>query len=328
MTRILRDADADGSLLRETPVGVFGFGNQGEAQAESLRDAGLDVRVFTRPGGPSEERAEAAGFAPAPEETLGECGTIAILVPDEAQRGALEGVVSRCARAGALLVFAHGFALREERPTVREDLDLALVGPLGPGKLLRERFVAGTGLPGLFAVVRDVTGTAEERALAWAAALRMTRAGLLGTTLDEEVISDLFAEQAVLTGGAVELMRAAWETLVAGGISEEIAYYSCVRELKQILDLVAAEGPAGMRRRTSRTAQYGGLTRGPRLVGDAARAEMRRILEEIRDGRFAAEWLQERAAGSPRLADRARAEADHPMEDAGRRVRTGLGGGG
>jgi ketol-acid reductoisomerase len=327
MTRILRDADADGTLLNGATVGVFGFGNQGEAQALSLRDAGLDVRVFTRPGGSSEARARDAGFDPAPPGALADCDVVAILVSDEAQRGILEQEVSPQAKRGALLVFAHGFAVREERPAIREDLDVALVGPLGPGTLLRERFLAGSGLPGQLAIVRDVTGTAEARALAYAAVLRMTRAGLLSTTLDEEVISDLFAEQVVLTGGVVELMRAAWETLVAGGVSEEVAYYSCVQELKQILDLVAREGPAGMRKRTSGTAQFGGLTRGPRLVGEQARAEMKTILEEIRDGSFASEWMTERAAGGSGLAARIREEADHPMEEVGRRVRGELGGG-
>jgi len=326
MPRILRDADADGTLLRGATVGVFGFGNQGEAQALCLRDEGLEVRVFAREGG-SGNRARAEGFPPAPVEDLAACDVVAVLVPDEAQREVLEGTIGPRAKRGALLVFAHGFALREESPELRADLDVALVGPLGPGTLLRDRYRDGTGLPGLLAVVRDATGRARARALAYAAALRMTRAGVWPTTLDEEVVSDLFAEQAVLTGGVVELVRAAWETLVADGVSEEVAYYSCVQELKQILDLVAVEGPAGMRRRTSGTAQYGGLTRGPRIVGETVRAELRRILDEIRDGRFAAEWRRERQAGAPRLEDQVRAEAAHPIEAAGRRVRGDLGGG-
>ncbi|MGH2570059.1 MAG: ketol-acid reductoisomerase, partial [bacterium] len=240
MPRVLREADADGSLLSGSIVGVFGFGNQGEAQALCLRDSGLAVRVFVRPGA-SDARARRAGFDPSPAEELSVCDVVAVLVPDEAQREVLEQVVAPRAKAAALLVFAHGFALREERPEVRPDLDVALVGPLGPGTLLRERFLDGRGLPGLLAVVQDATGGAERRALAYAAALRTTRAGLLVTTLDEEVVSDLFAEQVVLTGGAIELMRAAWETLVAGGVSEEIAYYTCVHELRQILDLVVRE---------------------------------------------------------------------------------------
>jgi ketol-acid reductoisomerase len=287
----------------------------------------VDVRVVTRPGGPSDERARADGFAPSTPGSLGDCDVIAVLVPDEVAVEVLRAHIHPHAPQGALLVFAHGFALR--RPgglPVREDLDVALVGPLGPGALLRERFERGQGLAGLFAVVRDATGSGAGRALAYAAALRLTRAGLLVTTLEEEVVSDLFAEQAVLTGGVVQLMRAAWETLVEGGVSEEVAYYSCVQELKQILDLVHAEGIAGMRARTSRTAQYGGLTRGPRILGEDARAEMRRVLEEIRGGAFGEEWLREAGGGGAALADLVAREAGHPIEGAGERVRRRLGG--
>ena len=196
---------------------------------------------------------------------------------------------------------------------------------MGPGALLRERYRDGRGLAGLLAVVQDATGTAEVRALAYAAALRLTRAGVLPTTLEEEVVSDLFAEQALLTGGVPALIRSAWETLVDGGVSEEVAYYTCVQEMKQILDLMHAEGPAGMRARTSGTAKFGGLTRGPRLVSKEVRDELRRILDEVRDGRFAREWLAEQEDGAPRLRALEAEEARHPMEDAGRRVRGSLG---
>jgi ketol-acid reductoisomerase len=287
----------------------------------------VDVRVFARAGGPSGRAARAAGFAPAPAARLRECGVVAVLVPDDAQPELIRDVIGPHAAPGALLVFAHGFALRHGGETPREDLDVALVGPMGPGALLRERYVSGRGLAGLLAVVRDVTGTARDRALAYAAALRLTRAGVLPTTLDEEVVSDLFAEQALLCGGVPALLRAAWETMVKGGVSEEVAYYTCVQELKQILDLVHAEGPAGMRARTSGTAQYGGLTRGARLVGEETRRELRRILDEVRDGRFAREWLAERRDGAPRLAALVDEEAAHPMEAAGRRVRRALGAG-
>jgi ketol-acid reductoisomerase len=321
MTRILRDADADPAPLRGEAVGVVGFGNQGGAQAACLREAGHEVLVVVREAGASAARARAEGFSVHSPSELRRCGVIAVLVPDEVQPEIAEAWIHPHARSAALLVFAHGFALREGRLSVREDLDVAIVAPLGPGSLLRERFRAGTGLAGLLAVVRDASGSATERALAYARALRLTRAGVFPTTLDEEVVSDLFAEQAVLVGGAVELMRAAWEVLVEDGISPEIAYYSCVQELKQILDLVHEAGPAGMRRLTSATARYGGLTRGPRVVGEAARAEMRRMLAEVRSGRFAAEWMRERERGSRRLSELAAAEAEHPMEEAGRTVR-------
>jgi len=324
VTRVFRQRDADPSLLSGATVGVVGFGNQGSAQARCLRDSGLDVRVLARPGGPSVERARAHGFSPASPEALARCAAIALLAPDETQPALLESIVNVHAPPGALLVFAHGFALRHGGTSPRGDLDVALVGPLGPGALLRQRFEEGTGLPGLLAVVQDATGTARDRALAYGSALRMTRAGLWETSLDEEVVSDLFAEQVVMCGGVIELVRAAWETLVAGGVSPEIAYYSCVQELKQILDVVAARGPAGMRAGTSGTAQYGGLTRGPRLAGEAARAEMRRILDEVKSGEFAREWMRERGAGAAALGKLLAAEASHPLEEAGRRVREAL----
>ncbi len=283
--------------------------------------------MFARAGGDSARRAREDGFPVPPPADLARCSSIGLLVSDEAADAVLGEWVNPHAPEGALLVFAHGFALRHpgDHPP-REDLDVALVGPLGPGALLRQRFEAGSGLAGLLAVVRDATGRARERGLAWAAGIGLTRAGVLPTTLEEEVVSDLFAEQVVLTGGAVELIRAAWETLTEDGISEEVAYFSCVQELKQILDLVYEAGPAGMRAMISGTAQYGGLTRGPRVVGEEARREMRRVLEEIRSGRFAEEWNEERAAGRPRLAELLRREADHPMERAGSVVRKDLSG--
>lgn len=304
---------------------MVGYGNQGRAQALCLREAGLDVCVFTRPG-PSRDRARSDGFAAATGADIAACRAVAVLVPDEAVDELATSLLVPHAAHGAALIFAHGFALRRPPPLpFRDDLDLVLVGPLGPGTLLLERFREGKGLPGLFAVVRDASGHATEVGLAWAAAIGLTRSGVLATTLDEEVVSDLFAEQVVLVGGAVELMRAAWDVLTEGGVSGEIAYYSCVQELKQILDLVYAAGPDGMRARISGTAQYGGLTRGPRIIGPDVRREMKRALDEIVNGDFAAEWLTERAAGGKELKRLRKEEAAHPMEGAGERVRRELG---
>lgn len=323
MAFLERNSGADPSFLQGATIGVIGFGNQGAAQAACLRDDGLDVLVFlreTQADSASAVTARAEGFAVAMPADLERCRVIAMLAPDDAQAQILDHLVRSHARAGALLVFAHGFALREGS-SPRADLDVALVVPLGPGSLLRERYLAGTGLPGLLAVVRDATGHARSAALAYAARLRMTRAGLLSTTLEEEVVSDLFSEQAVLVGGAIELMRAAWETLVQGGISPEVAYYSCVHELQQILDLVVREGPAGMRRRISSTARFGGLTRGPRIIGPASRRALQEIFDEIQSGKFSAEWKEERSRGAPLLDRLLREEAAHPLEESGRRIR-------
>jgi ketol-acid reductoisomerase len=319
----LENTDADPSFLNGATIGVVGFGNQGAAQAACLRDDGLDVLVFLRDSAARSATGDAArsqGFAVAEPADLARCRVIALLAPDEVHAPILEHLVRPHARSGALLVFAHGFALREGAAP-REDLDVALVVPLGPGALLRERYVAGTGLAGLLAIVRDATGQAKAAALAYAARLRMTRAGLLSTTLEEEVVSDLFSEQAVLVGGAVELVRAAWETLVEGGISPEVAYYSCVNELQQIMDLVVREGPAGMRRRISTTARFGGLTRGPRIIGPESRRALKEIFAEIQSGKFSAEWKDERNRGTPLLDQLVRKEAAHPLEESGRRIR-------
>jgi ketol-acid reductoisomerase len=324
VTRTLHESDADRALLDGATVGVIGFGNQGAAQARCLRDDGVAVVVFLPASSPSQAVAAAEGFAIGAPSDLARCDVAAVLAPDASHSTILNELVAPHAKPGTLLVFAHGFALREgARP--RADLDVALVGPLGPGELLRARYLAGAGLAGLLAVVHDATGSAFPRALAYASRLGMTRAVLFETTLEEEVVSDLFAEQAVLVGGAVELLRAAWETLVEDGISEEIAYYSCVQELKQMMDVVAADGIAGMREKISSTAHYGGLTRGPRIVGDEARRALRGILSDVRSGRFATEWRREQETGTPRLRDLAAKEAAHPMEGAGRRVRESLG---
>ncbi len=324
MTRTLHESDADRALLDGATVGVIGFGNQGAAQARCLRDDGISVVVFLPASSPSRAAASTEGFAIGVPADLARCDVAAVLAPDAAQSTILSELIAPHAKPGTLLVFAHGFALREgARP--RADLDVALVGPLGPGELLRTRYLEGAGLAGLLAVVHDATGSAFPRALAYASRLGMMRAGLLETTLEEEVVSDLFAEQAVLVGGAVELMRAAWETLVEDGISEEIAYYSCVQELKQMMDVIAADGIAGMRKKTSSTARFGGLTRGPRVIGEDARRALREILDDVRSGRFATEWRREQESGAPRLQDLAAREAVHPMEEAGHRVRRSLG---
>jgi ketol-acid reductoisomerase len=320
---VLRHSDADPALLDGATIGVIGFGNQGAAQAQCLRDDGLNVLVFLRSqegASPSVSAARGLGFPLAAARDLGRCTIIALLAPDDAHAAILDSLIAPHARPGCLLVFAHGFALREGA-TLRGDLDAALIVPLGPGTLLRERYLAGSGLPGLFAVVQEASGSAHKSALAYASRLRMTRAGLLPTTLEEEVVSDLFAEQAVLVGGAVELMRAAWETLVKEGISPEVAYYSCIHELGQILDLITQEGVAGMRRRISATARYGGLTRGPRIIGPQSRAALRDIYQEIKSGSFAAEWKRDRSSGDPALSKLIREEARHPLEEAGRRIR-------
>jgi len=316
------------SLLHESPVAVLGFGNQGEAQARILRDAGLDVRVGARPGGGAEARARALDFATSPlAEAAGAAGTIAMLLPDEALP-ALWPELAAAISPGVRLVFAHGFNLLYSDLEFPSAADVVLVSPTGPGWILREMVERGDGLPAYLAVHRDASGRAWELAEAYAEALGCARAGLWKTTVAEETEVDLFGEQTVLCGGMNALVTAAWETLVARGYAPEMAYLECVHQLKYLADLLHQRGVSGLRQAISGTARYGDLTRGPRVAGEATRAEMARILEEIRSGVFAREWRAEVDAGSPRLASLERLGAAHPIEEARRRAVRGRGAGG
>ncbi|MFO0971955.1 MAG: ketol-acid reductoisomerase [Phycisphaerae bacterium] len=302
-------------------VAVIGYGNQGRAHALNLRDSGVTVIIGQR-AGDSFDRAVADGFAPRPVAAAAGSADLAILaLPDESMGDVFSAELAARLRPGAAIGFIHGFAVRFGLIKPPAGLDVVMVAPKGPGRLVRDRFAAGGGVPALVAVHQDATGRALRRAVAWARGIGAARARLIETTFAAECESDLFGEQAVLCGGVVELMKAGFETLVAAGYEPELAYVECIHEVKQIVDLIYTEGLAGMRARISGTARFGGLTRGPRLVSEAVRAEMRRMLAEIRDGRFAAEWLGECAAGRGQLERLARAEADSGAEAAGRVVR-------
>ena len=316
------------SLLAESPVAVLGFGNQGEAQARILRDAGLDVRVGARPGGQAEARARALGFPTSPlADAAGQAGTIALLLPDEALP-ALWPELAAALRSAARLVFAHGFNLLYSNLAFPKAADVVLVSPTGPGWILRETVERGAGLPAYLAVHQDGSGRAWDVATAYAEALGCARAGLWKTTVAEETEVDLFGEQTVLCGGMNALVTAAWETLVARGYAPEMAYLECVHQLKYLADLLHQKGVSGMRRAISGTARYGDLTRGSRVIGEAVRSEMARILEEIRSGSFAREWRGEVEAGSPKLLALERQGEAHPIEEARRRAVPGAGLGG
>ena len=308
------------NLLLGSPIAVLGFGNQGEAQARILERAGLDVRVGARAGGRADARARALGF---PTTTLVEAtrqaGTIAVLLPDEAVP-ALWPEIAGALAPTARLVFAHGFNLLYSDLTFPASSDVALVSPTGPGWILRELAERGEGLPAYLAVHRDGSGSAWQLAEEWATALGCARAGLWKTTVAEETEVDLFGEQTVLCGGMNALVTAAWETLVARGYAPEIAYLECVHQLKYLADLLHQKGVSGMRERISGTARYGDLTRGSRVIGEASRAEMARILDEIRSGAFARQWRAEVEAGGPRLAELERLGRAHPIEEARRRA--------
>uniref|UniRef100_A0A832I4S9 Ketol-acid reductoisomerase n=1 Tax=Eiseniibacteriota bacterium TaxID=2212470 RepID=A0A832I4S9_UNCEI len=298
---------------------VVGFGNQGEAQALNLRDRGAAPLVGVRAGGPSEARARAAGFeTAAPAEAVRRADVIAVLVPDEAVPALWPALAAAAAGSSRTFVFAHGFALLYGALEPPAGCDVALVAPTAPGRVLRATAVAGGRLPAYVAVHRDASGGALDVAEAWAR--RIGCGPLWRTTVREETEVDLFGEQVVLCGGLNALVREAFETLVARGYTPEIAYLECVHQVRYLAELLHERGPAGLRRAISGTALYGDLTRGPRVVGPASRAEMERILDEVRSGAFAREWGAEAAAGRAWLDAQVARAAAHPIEEARRRA--------
>lgn len=313
----------EGPLAGAT-VAVLGFGSQGAAQAQNLRDAGLDVRVGLRPGGPSEARARALGFEVLPPRDAARCArACAILIPDEAVPGAWPELAEAFA-PGAAAVFAHGFSLLYGNLDLPPALDVVLVSPTGPGPAFRRARESGATLPAYIAVHQDASGRGREVAIDYAG--RVGCGPLLDTTVREETEIDLFGEQTVLCGGLNALAGAAFETLVEHGYTPEVAYLECVHQIKYLADLLHERGVAGFRRAISGTALYGDVTRGPRVIGPAVRAVMGEILDEIRSGRFAREWLEESGQGRPRLNRAVEAAARHPMEEARARA-LGLTGG-
>lgn len=319
-TTVYRNGNA--SRLEGLAVAVIGYGNQGAAHALNLRDSGVRVIVGQRPGA-AFDRAQEAGFSPVPAgEAAAQADLVILALPDETAGDVYAAEIAPALRPGAALGFIHGFNIHFGFIMPRGDGDVVLVGPKGPGSLLRSLYLEGRGLPALAAVAHDASGQAFDLALAWAAGIGCTRAGVLLTTFAEETETDLFGEQAVLCGGVSALTQAAFETLVDAGYSPESAYLECVHELKQIADLIYAQGLAGMRARISNTAEYGDRTRGPRIIGDPARTEMRRVLAEIRDGTFAREWIDEARRGAPILARGRREDREARFERVGAFIRS------
>jgi len=319
---IYHDRDADLACLKPLTIAVLGYGSQGHAHAQNLRDGGFRVLVAQRPGGPNHKRALADGFEPISiAEAARRADLLVFALPDELTGSVFAESVSPYLRPGQTLGFIHGFAVRFRQVIPPAGADVIMVAPKGPGSLVRERFKQGSGVACFFAVHQDATSKARQTALAWGAAIGGGRLGMIETSFATECESDLFGEQTVLCGGVIELMKAAYETLVEAGYPAEAAYFECIHEVKQIVDLVYADGLGGMREKISNTAAYGGLTRGPRLVTEETRKEMRTILEEIRSGRFAEDWLTDCRKGTPVLARLAQTEAGHPCEAAGRTIR-------
>jgi len=322
MPEIYYDADASLDPILSRRIAVLGYGSQGHAHALSLKDSGADVRIGLPAGSKSRAAAEEAGLSVlTPEEACAEADLIMVLAPDTAQRGLYASAIAPSLKEGDALFFAHGFNIRFGYITPPAFVDVAMVAPKGPGHLVRRQFQEGRGVPCLVAVEQDASGKALELALSYAKAIGGTRAGALRTTFTEETETDLFGEQAVLCGGATALVQAGFETLVEAGYQPEVAYFECLHELKLIVDLMYEGGISKMRWSISDTAEYGDYTRGPRVVTAETKAEMRRILEEIRSGAFASEWVAEDDAGRPAFTKYAEEGAAHPIEEVGARLR-------
>jgi len=318
----LYEKDINSDAIRGRKLAVLGYGSQGRSQALILRDRGLNPVVAQRSGSRNHQLALEDGFYPVGiEEAVKQADFLIMALPDEAMGEIFLREIAGHLRHGNVLGFLHGFAIRFEVLRSPSNTDIVLVAPKGPGPLVRDAFVRGGGLPCMVAVHQDHSGKARELALAWAATIGGGRAGILETTFAQECEADLFGEQTVLCGGIIELMKTAFDVAVAAGIPPEVAYFECVHEVKQIVDMHYTSGLAGMRAKISRTASYGGLTRGPRLVTEDTRRELQSILAEIQSGAFAKEWLDECRAGRPKLRQLESQEASHPCEAAGKAVR-------
>src|SRR3954447_11044822 len=306
------EADADRSLIQGRKVAVIGYGSQGHAHALNLRDSGVDVRVGLRDGSSSTAKAQAEGLRVlSVADASAEADVIMILLPDTEQKRVYDADIAPNLAAGDAIAFAHGFNIRFGRITPPEGVDVIMIAPKGPGHLVRRTYVEGGGVPALIAVAQDATGKAKELALSYAAAIGGARAGVLETTFAEETETDLFGEQVVLCGGLTSLVQAGFETLVDAGYQPEMAYFECLHEVKLIVDLMYEEGIAGMRYSISDTAEYGDVTRGPRVINAAVKDEMRKILTEIQDGSFAKEWIAESRGGRKNFNAMRAADAKH-----------------
>jgi len=320
---IYYDKDADLSIIKGARVSIIGYGSQGHAHANNLKESGVDVTVGLRSGSISEAKAKNAGLTvKSIEAAVKDADVVMILAPDEHQAGLYRDKVEPSINKGAALAFAHGFNIHFEQIEPRADLDVIMIAPKGPGHLVRSTYTQGAGVPSLIAVFQDASGKARDIALSYASANGGGRAGIIETTFREETETDLFGEQAVLCGGATALVQAGFETLTEAGYAPEMAYFECLHELKLIVDLMYEGGIANMRYSISNTAEYGDLTRGPRVVTAGTKAEMKRILTEIQNGEFAREFILENQAGAATLKAKRRLGREHPIERVGEQLRS------
>ena len=317
------DKDADLSIIQNKKVAILGYGSQGHAHANNLNESGVSVVVGLRPDSQSAAKAKAAGLeVMSIEDAVSSADLVMVLAPDEHQSALYQDQIAPNIKQGATIAFAHGFNIHFEQIEPRSDLDVIMIAPKGPGHLVRSTYKEGGGVPTLIAVFQDASGAAQKTALSYASANGGGRAGIIETTFREETETDLFGEQAVLCGGATALVQAGFETLTEAGYAPEMAYFECLHELKLIVDLMYQGGIANMRYSISNTAEYGDLTRGPRVVTDETKAEMRKILYEIQSGKFAREFILENQAGAATLKAMRRQGREHKLEEVGDRLRS------
>src|SRR5215467_12211780 len=321
--RVYYDRDADVNLIKGKKVAVVGYGSQGHAHSLNLKDSGVkEVRVALRPGSASAKKAEAAGLTVmTPAEAAKWADLVMILTPDELQADLYKNDLGPNMKQGAALAFAHGLNIHFKLIEPRPDLDIVMIAPKGPGHTVRSEYVRGGGVPCLVAVQQNASGNALEIALSYASAIGGGRSGIIETSFKEECETDLFGEQVVLCGGLTALIQAGYETLVDAGYSPEMAYFECLHEVKLIVDLIYEGGIANMRYSVSNTAEYGDFTRGPRIVTDETKREMKKILDDIQSGRFARDWVLECQAGQPSFKAMRRRSAEHPIEEVGAKLR-------
>ncbi|MFN5855629.1 MAG: ketol-acid reductoisomerase, partial [Pseudanabaenaceae cyanobacterium] len=315
MARMYYDADANLDFLAGKKIAIIGYGSQGHAHALNLKDSGMDVRVGLYQGSPSWQKAETDGLTVRTvAEASAEADFIMILLPDETQKAIYASEIAPHLSAGKTLAFAHGFNIHFAQIVPPKDVNVVMIAPKGPGHLVRRTYTQGQGVPALFAVYQDASGQARDLAMAYAKGIGGTRGGILETTFNEETETDLFGEQAVLCGGLCALIKSGFETLVEAGYQPELAYFECLHEVKLIVDLIVEGGLANMRYSISNTAEYGDYTRGPRIVDERVKAEMKKVLSEIQSGQFAREFVLENQAGKPGFTAMRRPDAPHPRD--------------
>ncbi|MEM1393943.1 MAG: ketol-acid reductoisomerase [Cyanobacteria bacterium P01_D01_bin.116] len=322
MARMYYDSDANLDLLAGKTIAIIGFGSQGHAHALNLKDSGMNVIVGLYPGSKSAAKAKEGGLTvKSVADAAKEADFIMILLPDEVQKTVYKEEIEPNLEEGNTIAFAHGFNIHFGQVVPPENVDVVMIAPKGPGHLVRRTYEQGQGVPCLFAIYQDKTGQARDKAMAYAKGIGGTRGGILETSFREETETDLFGEQAVLCGGLSALIKAGFETLVEAGYQPELAYFECLHEVKLIVDLVVEGGLAKMRDSISNTAEYGDYTRGPRVVTDETKTEMRKILKEIQSGQFARDFVTENQSGKPGFTAMRRQEAEHPIENVGKDLR-------